>query len=338
MPHFSIALRLPNARLSAARLCAGLLASFAVTAGAQTAPTWPTKPVRFIVPYAAGGSVGAATRIFTQKLSEIWGQAVIVDNRPGGNTIIGTQAAARSPADGYTLLSITNTHVINPWLQAKLPYDAIKDFTAVATLTRSDYMLAAANSFAPNNLKEFIAYTKANPGKVNSVANGLGTGQHLVNELFMDATGTRFTVVPYNGGGQSTTDLIGGVVQVSFNNLLNLASHVKAGQLKGIAISGDKRNPLLPDLPTFAEAGLPTFNATNWFGVLAPAGTPKDILQKINADIAKVQNMPDVKAALAKQGLDPFPNSVASADALVKLEYERLGKVIRDKGIKVESE
>ena len=325
-------------RRSAVQVCAVLLASVALSAGAQTSAPWPTKPVRIIVPYAAGGSVGAATRIFAQKLSELWGQPVIVDNRPGGNTIIGTQAAARSPADGYTLLSITNTHVINPWLQAKLPYDAIKDFTVVATLTRSDYMLAAAPNFPPSNLKEFIAYTKANPGKVNSVANGLGTGQHLVNELFMDATGTRFTVVPYNGGGQSTTDLMSGVVQVSFNNLLNLASHVKAGQLKGIAISGDKRNPLIPDLPTFAEAGLPTFNATNWFGVLAPAGTPRDIVQKINADIAKVQNAPEIRGALAKQGLDPFPNTVAGADALEKLEYERLGKIIRDKGIKVEGE
>ncbi len=318
------------------RVCAAMLASIALTAGAQTTPQWPTKPVRIIVPYAAGGSVGAATRIFAQKLSEIWGQPVIVDNRPGGNTIIGTQAVARSAADGYTLLSVTNTHVINPWLQTKLPYDALKDFTAVATLTRSDYMLAAAPTFPPNTLKEFIAYTKANPGKVNSVANGLGTGQHLVNELFMDATGTRFTVIPYKGGGQSTTDLMSGVVQVSFNNLLNLASHVKVGQIKGIAISGDKRHPLLPEVPTFAEAGLSGFTATNWFGVLAPVGTSKEILQKINADIAKVQNSADTRDLLAKQGLDPFPNSVAGSDALLKSEYERFGKIIREKGIKVD--
>lgn len=323
---------------AASRVGAVLLASIAVTAGAQTATPWPTKPVRIIVPYAAGGSVGGATRIFAQKLSELWGQPVIVDNRPGGNTIIGSQAVARSPADGYTLLSVTNTHVINPWLQPKLPYDALKDFTAVATLTRSDYMLAVAPAFPPNTLKEFIAYTKANPGKVNSVANGLGTGQHLVNELFMDATGTKFTVIPYKGGGQSTTDLMSGVVQMSFNNLLNLASHVKAGQIKGIAISGDKRHPLVPEVPTFAEAGLSGFSATNWFGILASAGTPKEIVQKINADIEKVLNSADTKDLLAKQGLDPFPNSVAGAAALLKSDYERYGKIIREKGIKVDAE
>ena len=314
------------------------LAFWACMAGAQTAASYPTKAVRIIVPYAAGGSVGPTTRIFAQKLSEIWGQPVIIDNRPGGNTIIGTQAVARSPADGYTLLAISNTHVINPSLQPKLPYDTFKDFAAVATLTKSDYLLAANPAFPPNTLKEFIAYAKANPGKVNSVANGMGTVQHLVNELFMDATGTRFTVVPYKGGGQSTSDLIGGVVEISFNNLLNLASHVKAGQLKGIAISGDKRHPLLPDVPTFAEAELPGFVASNWFGMLAPADTPKDIIQKINADIEKVQNSDDVRSLLAKQGLDPFSNTVAATEALLKNDYERFGKIIRNKGIKLNTQ
>lgn len=318
------------------RVCAVFLTSIAVTAGAQTATPWPTKPVRIIVPYAPGGSVGAATRIIAQKLSEVWGQPVIVDNRPGGNTVIGSQAVARSPADGYTLLTVTNTHVINAWLQPKLPYDTMKDFAGVATLTRSDYMLVVHPALPPNNLKEFIAYAKANPGKVNSTANGLGTGQHLVNELFMDATGTKFSVIPYKGGGQATTDLMGGVVQMTFNNLVNLASHVKAGQMKGIAISGEKRHPLVPDVPTFAEAGLPEFSASNWFAILAPAGTPKEILQKINADVVKVLNAADTKDILAKQGLDTFPSTVVATDALLKSDYDRFGKIIREKGIKVE--
>lgn len=321
---------------TARRVCATLLASIAVAAGAQGTTPWPTKPVRIIVPYAPGGSVGAATRVLAQKLSEMWGQPVIVDNRPGGNTVIGSQAVARSPADGYTLLSVTNTHVINAWLQPKLPYDTMKDFTGVATLTRSDYMLVVNPTLPPNNLKEFIAYLKANPGKVNSTANGLGTGQHLVNELFMDAIGTRFTVIPYKGGGQATTDLMGGVVQMTFNNLVNLASHVKAGQMKGIAISGERRHPLVPDVPTFAEAGLPGFAASNWFAFLAPAGTPKEVVQKINADLAKVLNAPDTKEVLAKQGLDTFTSTVAATDALLKFDYERFGKIIREKGIKVE--
>ncbi len=307
-------------------------------AGAQSVATYPNKPVRIILPYAPGGSTTAVTRIFAQKFTEDWGQQVIVDNRPGGNTIIGSEAMVRSPADGYTLLTITNTHIINPWLQPKLPYDTFKDFAGISTLTRSDYMLTAYPGFPPNTLKEFIAYAKKNPGRINSATVGLGTVQHLVNELFMAATDTVITVVPYKGGGPSTTDLIGGQVQVSFNNLVNFASHVKAGKLKGIAISGDKRNPVLPDVPTFAESGLPGFVAANWFGMLAPAATPKDIIQKINAEIGKAQGSADTRDLLAKQGIDPFPNTVAATEALLRADYERFGKIIRDKNIKADTD
>jgi len=318
-------------------LCAVALTAMAAvttTAIAQTAANYPNKPVRIILPYAPGGSTTAVTRIFTNKFSEGWGQNVILENMGGGNTIIGSQAMVRAPADGYTLLTVTSTHVINPWLQEKLPYDTMKDFAAVSTLTRSDYMLTAHPSFPANNIKEFIAYAKANPGKVNTATVGLGTVQHLVNELLMDAAGIRMTVVPYKGGGPATTDLLGGQIQVSINNLVNFAAHVKAGKLKGIAISGEKRNPVLPDVQTFAEGGLKNYVANNWFAILAPAATPKDIINKLNAEIAKAQASPDVRDLLAKQGIDPFPSTVAQTEALIRSDHERFGKIIKEKNIK----
>jgi len=320
-------------------LCAAALAAMAAvttTAIAQSASSYPNKPVRVILPYAPGGSTTAVTRIFTNKFSEVWGQNVILDNMGGGNTIIGSQAMVRAPADGYTLLTVTSTHTINPWLQDKLPYDTMKDFAAISTLTRSDYMLTAHPSFPANNLKEFIAYAKANPGKVNTATVGLGTVQHLVNELLMDAAGIKMTVVPYKGGGPATTDLLGGQIQVSINNLVNFAAHVKAGKLKGIAISAEKRNPVLPDVQTFAEGGLKNYVANNWFAMLAPAGTPKDIIAKLNAEIAKAQASNDVKDLLSRQGIDPFPSTVAQTEALIRADHERFGKIIKEKNIKAD--
>ncbi len=317
-------------------LCAAALVAMAAvttTAIAQSAASYPNKPVRVILPYAPGGSTTAVTRIFTNKFSEVWGQNVILENMGGGNTIIGSQAMVRAPADGYTLLTVTSTHTINPWLQDKLPYDTMKDFAAISTLTRSDYMLTAHPSFPANNIKEFIAYAKANPGKVNTATVGLGTVQHLVNVLLMDAAGIKMTVVPYKGGGPATTDLLGGQIQVSINNLVNFAAHVKAGKLKGIAISGDKRNPVLPDVQTFAEGGLKNYVANNWFAMLAPAGTPKDIIAKLNGDIAKAQASTDVKDLLSKQGIDPFPSTVAQTEALIRFDHERFGKIIKEKNI-----
>jgi tripartite-type tricarboxylate transporter receptor subunit TctC len=323
-------------RKTAQIACAAALMGLTSAAGAQIAASYPNKPVRVILPYAPGGSTTAVTRIFTTKISQVWGQSVVLENMGGGNTIIGSQALVRAPADGYTLLTVTSTHVINPWLQAKLPYDTLKDFAPISTLTRSDYMLTANPNFPPNTLKEFLAYAKANPGKVNSATVGLGTVQHLVNELLMDATGVKYTVVPYKGGGPATADLMAGTIQVSFNNLVNFAAGVKAGKLKGIAISGDKRNPVLPDVPTFAESGLKGFVANNWFAMLAPAGTPRDIIQKLNAEIGKAQASSDVQDLLAKQGIDPFPSSVAETENLIRTDMARFGKIIKEKNIKAD--
>jgi tripartite-type tricarboxylate transporter receptor subunit TctC len=327
-------------RFSLSSLFAAILA-VAVTSTAsfaQSPGSYPTKPVRVIVPYTPGGATTAVTRIFTQKFTESWGQQVILENMAGGNTIIGSQAGARAPADGHTILMVTSTHSINPWLQAKLPYDTLKDFAAISTMTRSDYMLAAHPGLPANNLKEFIAYARANPGKINSATVGLGTIQHLVNELLMDAAGIQMTIVPYKGGGPSTTDLLGGQVQVSMNNLLNYASHLRSGKLKGIGISGDRRNPVMPDLPTFSEQGLKGYVATNWFALLFPAGVARDLVQKVNTEVARAQASRDVQDNLAKQGIDPFPSSVAETEALIRTDMARYGKVIKDKNIKAEGD
>ena len=315
-----------------------ILGLMLVTAAAvaQGAAQYPSKPIRVILPYAPGGSTTGVTRIYTQKLTEVWGQSVIVDNRPGGNTIIGSEAMVRSPNDGYTLLTVTNTHVINPLLIKTMPYDTLKDFAAISTLTRSDYMIGIHPSVPARNLKELIALAKAKPGSLNSATVGTGTVQHLVHELFCITAGVKITHVPYKGGGPAMTDLIGGQVQMSMNNLVNLAPHVKSGKVRAIAVSGDTRNPLLPDMPTFTEAGLPGYVANNWFGMLAPAGTPKDILEKVAAEIRKAQGSADVKEQLAKQGVDPLASTPAQFEALIRSDMERYAKVIKTANIKVE--
>ncbi len=321
----------------AARMLVALaLTGVTATAVAQGAAQYPNKPIRVILPYAPGGSTTGVTRIYTQKLTEVWGHSVIVDNRPGGNTIIGSEAMARSPNDGYTLLTVTNTHVINPLLIKSLPYDTLKDFAAISTLTRSDYMIGIHPSVPANNLKELIALAKAKPGSLNSATVGSGTVQHLVHELFCITAGVRITHVPYKGGGPAMTDLIGGQVQMSINNLVNLAPHVKSGRVRAIAVSGDVRNPLLPDMPTFTEAGMPGFVATNWFGMLAPAGTSKDILEKISAEIRKAQGTAEIKEQLAKQGVDPLGTTPTQFEALIRADMDKYARVIKSANVKIE--
>ena len=301
---------------------------------AQTAANYPNKPVRVILPFPPGGSTNIVTSIYAKKLNEDWGQPIIVDNRPGGNTLIGSEAMVRSTPDGYTLLGVTSSHIINPWLQPKLPYDTFRDFAPISTLTRADFMIAVNPNVPAGNLKELIAYAKSNPGKANFGTVNLGSVQHLAIELFMDTTGTKFTVVPYKGGAPLNADLVSGVLQVIFNNPASMSPFLKSGKMKGIAVSGDNRKAALPDVPTFAEAGLPGFAGVNWMALLAPAATPKDIVQKINANIARAQASNDVRELLVNQAIEPYPLSVAATEAMMRADYERYGRIIREKNIK----
>jgi len=296
--------------------------------------TYPNRPIRFISPYAPGGSVTVVARLIGQQLTQSWGQQVIVDNRPGGGTIIGSEALVKSPPDGYTILVVTSTHVVNQSLFST-PYDAIKDFAGVATVASAAHILVINNAFPAKNLQELLALVKANPGKFNYASSGNGTTNHTAGEFFKIAAGVDVQHVPYKGGGPAITDLIGGQVQLSFQAPATAMSLIKSGRVRPIAVASKARMSALPDLPTFTEAGLPGFDTTYWYGVLAPAATPKDIINKLSTEIAKSLSSPDFKKVLAAEGMESFINTPAQFDALMKVDLAKYAKIIKDANIKM---
>lgn len=315
-------------------LVLSLLLAFAGSASAQQG--YPNKPIRFIVPYAPGGSTSNVARLIGQKLTEAWGQQVIIDNRPGGNTVIGSEALAKSPPDGYTISLAASTHATIPHLLASLPYDPIKDFTPVATLVTTQLVLVLHPSVPANNLQEFIALAKSKPGQLNFASVGTGSSTHLAGELFNIVAGVKMQQVPYKGTAPALTDLIGGQVQLNFDTPITSIPHIKSGKLKAIAITGKTRLAALPQVPTFAEAGLPNYDFQIWMGVLAPAGTPKEIVNKLNTEIAKILTMPDMKEKLVSQGLDPLISTPDQFAALIKSDMTKFGQVIKTANIKLE--
>ncbi len=315
-----------------AAVCLMLMSATALAQGA-----YPNRPVRLLVPYPPGGSTTTVTHLVGQKLGVNLGQQVLIDNRPGGNTVIGTQALVRSPADGYTILLITSSHVINPLVMHDLPYDSIKDFAAIGTLVNTYYTLTVHPSVPANTLREFIALAKAKPGTLNYGSVGSGGIIHLAAELFNSVAGVKTQQVPYKGTGPSVTDLVGGRIQFIINNTLNLAPMVKAGKIRALAVSGNNRSSALPDVPTFAEAGLPAYNAGNWFGILAPAATPRDLVVRLSAELTKVMLMPEVKEQLNNEGLDPFISTPEQFAALMKSEMAKFAKLVESANIKLEN-
>ena len=314
-------------------LAAGLLM---MVAGATAQPSYPVKPIRFITPYPPGGGTTVVARIIGQKLTDSWGQQVIVDNRGGGNTIIGTEIGARSPPDGYTILFVDSTLAILPNLYATLPYDTLRDFAPVATLTRIPFMLVLHPSLAANNLQELIALAKSRPGQLTYASSGSGGQGHLAMEMFSLLTGVKMQHVPYKGGGPALTDLLGGHVQLHFNVPINLISQVKSGKLKAIAISGESRLAALPQLPTFSESGLPNFDVSYWQGIVAPASTPKEIVGKLSAEIASILAMPDVRERLGSQGAASFISNPAQFAAMISEEMVKYAKTIKTANIKLD--
>jgi len=310
----------------------GAVALAAPLAAAQQ--DYPNKPIRFIVPFPPGGSTDPVARLIGQKLTESWGQQVIVDNRPGGNTIIGTEALAKSAPDGYTMSLATSTFVISPHLVPSLPYDSFKDFAPVATLASSEFVLVLNASVPANNLQEFIALAKSRPGGLNCASTGTGSANHLASEFFNMLAGIKTQHIPYKGGGPALTDLLGGLVQMAFNPPLAYLPHIKTGRLKAIAISGESRHSSLPQVPTFTEAGLPGYSIGYWIGVLAPTGTPKAIIDKLSTEIGRILAMPDTKEKIAVQGMDSFISSPEQFAALTKADMAKWGKVIKAAGIK----
>ena len=298
------------------------------------AQDYPARQVRLIVPFGAGGPADVYARVIAQHLSEQLKQTFVVENRPGAGSIIGTDAVAKSAPDGYTLLVMSNTHTTNESLVASKPFRLMQDFVPVATLNYSDLIMVVHPSVAAKDLKEFIALAKAQPGGLNYASSGAGTPYHMAGELFKAMSGTDIQHVPHKASGEARNAVIGGHVQMMFDAITTMAPNAAAGQVRALGTTGTKRSALTPDVPTVAEAGVPGYEATIWLGVMAPAGTPKPIVDKLNAEINKVIERPDVKEAWAKQGAVPMVMSPAEFDKYLRDDIEKWAKVVQQSGIK----
>jgi tripartite-type tricarboxylate transporter receptor subunit TctC len=328
MPMKSVARRNAFAVLAAAAV--SLLSSAALA-------QYPNKPIRVVVPFPAGGTTDILARAASQKMSEAWGQPVIVDNRPGAAGNIGAELVAKSANDGYTLLMGTvGTHAINTALYAKMPYDHVKDFVPIVLVAGVPNVLVIHPSVPANSVQELIAYGKANPGKLNFASSGSGTSIHLAGELFKVSTGVQMQHVPYKGSAPALTDLMGGQVQLMFDNLPSALPHIRAGKLKALAVTSSKRAPALPDIPTIAETGVAGFEASSWFGLLAPAGTPRDVVVKVNAEVAQWLASPDAREKLTTAGANAAGGSPEDFASHIAAETAKWAKVVKESGAKAE--
>ena len=305
---------------------------FSVQANSQA---WPSRPLRYIVPFPPGAFNDTLGRTIAAELSKTLGQPMVVDNRPGGNSVIGTEAAAKSAPDGYTLFGAALPFSAIQSLY-KTSFDVTRDFAPITLAGFSANLLVAHPSFPPNNVKELIEYARRNPGKVNYGSSGNGTSVHLAMELFKSMTKTYMLHIPYKGSAPVVTDLIAGQVDVMFDNMPNVIGHVRAGKMKPLAVTTAQRSPQAPEIPTLAEAGVPGYEQTAWFGVLAPAGTPREIVLKLHGEITKLLNTAEVKERFAKQGVEVRTTTPEAFGDFVKSEVERWGKVIREAGIKAD--
>jgi tripartite-type tricarboxylate transporter receptor subunit TctC len=322
--------------ISAALRVLAIVVAALATSLAFAQATYPSKPVRLVVPFPAGGTTDLLARAAAQKLSETWGQQVIVDNRPGAAGNIGSELVAKAAPDGYTLLMGTvGTHAINPSLYAKMPYDHVKDFVPVILVAGVPNVLVVNPGLPVNSVAELIAYAKANPGKLNFASSGSGTSIHLSGELFKAMTGVEMTHVPYKGSAPALTDLIGGQVQLMFDNLPSSLAFIKAGKLRALGVTSAARAVALPDTPAVADT-VPGFEASSWFGILAPAGTPRDVVMKINAETAKWLASPDAKEKLASQGANAAGGSPDVFVKHIQTETAKWAKVVKDSGAKVD--
>jgi tripartite-type tricarboxylate transporter receptor subunit TctC len=304
---------------------------------AASAQQYPSKPIRFVVPYPAGGPLDTVARLLGQKVSESVKQPVIVDNKPGAGGNIGADAVAKSAPDGYTILmGAVATHAINPTLYASIPYDPIRDFQPITQVASTPNVLIVNNSVPASSVREFIAYAKAHPGKLNFGSGSTGSAGHLAGELFKAMAGVDMTHVPYKGAAPAMQDLIAGQVQLMFDNFASANTQVKAGKVKALAVTTARRSPLAPDLPTIAESGLPGFDINTWFGIFAPAGTPKEIVEKLHAEFVRALAAPDVHGKMVNLGAEPVGNRPEEFAAYIKSEAEKYARVIKASGAKVD--
>jgi tripartite-type tricarboxylate transporter receptor subunit TctC len=323
----------PAKAVTRALVCCAL--SVAATA-AQSQDAYPTRPVRFVVPYPPGGSTDPIARLIGTTLSAGWGQQVVVENRPGGDTLIGSGIVAKAAPDGYTILLAATTHVINPLLHKNMPFDALRDFAPVATISSSEKILVVHPAVPANNLQELIAHAKANPGKLNYATTGTSSANNLMNESLNLMAGIRTQQIPYKGAGPALTDLIGGHVQFAFSVPISVIQHIKSGALRSIAVSGEASLPAMPRILTFAESGFPKFDAKTWQGIIAPARVPRAIVDKLSREVAQILSTREMQDKLTSQGVAPFISSPDQFAVLMKADSARYAKIISAANIRIE--
>jgi tripartite-type tricarboxylate transporter receptor subunit TctC len=312
------------------------VAGLSLSAGPALAQAYPTKPIKIIVPFGPGGFTDVVARILGVKLGESLGQSVVIENKPGAGSMIGTDQVAKSAPDGHTLLIVSSTHVISPWIYKTVPYDPIKSFAPVTKLVDSPYVLLTHPKVPAKNVQEFIALAKANPDKIHYASSGNGSAQHLIGGLFASMTKTQLKHVPYRSSNLATTDVVAGVVESSFAGVPNALSQVPNGRLNALAVTSAKRIPQLPNVPTMQEAGVPGYDATIWLALLAPAGTPPHIVNKLNTEIAKIMNTADTNKAMFEAGVEVSLSSPEALTQLMTSEMSKWGKVVKEAGIKLE--
>jgi tripartite-type tricarboxylate transporter receptor subunit TctC len=318
---------------------AAAAATFALTAlaaGTLHAQDYPARPVRVVVPFSPGGAVDGPMRVIAQELSKRWGQQVIVENKPGAGATIGSELVARAPPDGYTLLLASQTNAISATLYTKLAYDPIEDFAPISLIGREPGVLVVHPALPVKTFQEFVAYVKERPGQVDYASSGNGSGQHLFMAMLASMTGMKLNHVPYRGSGQATADLLGGQVPVSIPGTAGMVGHIKAGKLRPLAVTGARRSPQLPDVPTVIESGVPGYEAYVWMGLLAPKGTPAPIIDKVQRELLHVLATSEVKTFMANAGIEIVGSTPAEFGAFFRGERDQWAKIVRETGAKVD--
>ena len=315
------------------RILASVLACAAPCAFAQE---FPSKPVRFISPFAPGGGTDTLGRTLAPSLSRALGQNVLVENRPGASTIIGTELVARAPADGYTILIMSPSYTTNPFVRSKLPYDPLKDFTGLTRLASTAMVIAAHPSVPASNVRELVALARANPGALTYGTASIIGAQRIAGELFKNVAKVDITHVPFNGGAPATLSTVGGHTTLLVTNIIEAAPNVRAGKLRALGVTTAKRSEVMPEVPTIAESGYPGFDAGNWFGSVVRAGTPRPIVERLYTEIARALELPEVRDPLVRQGLTPSPMTPDQFDAFIRSEMERNSRIIRTLNVKVD--
>lgn len=313
-----------------------LIAGATAAAMPAAAQAWPAKPVRIVVPFGPGGPADVYGRILGQALSDALKQQFVIDNKPGAGAVIGSDIVAKAPPDGYTLLVMSNTHTTNETLLANKPYALMRDLAAVTPVNSSDLVMVVHPSVQARTLAEFIALAKANPGKLSYASSGPGTPYHMAGELFKAMSGADILHVPHKGSGEARSAVMGGHVQMMFDAVTAMKGNVEAGQVRALATTGDSRSAVLPDVPTVSEAGVPGYQATIWLGIMAPRGTPAEVVDRLNAEVGKIIAMPAIRDAWARQGAVPMAMTPAEFDAYLRKDIEKWAKVIQQAGIKVQ--